>query len=1251
MPLNAQNKTSGSKHQTKPSAIKNVFKTAGMKDIRNSAPSPDVTKPLESTNSYQSTGKATPRTASPGPAQSTGNMAQETLHYSPGSSGVNKKKQKRRQKEAARKAAEQHATTDSRLAQEFANVADSAYQDIVKEMAAAQARGEANGYNYEGSDYDDPEQYEPVEEEDNSWECTSNYDPPRTNGHTLHNYPPAELSGIKDKKKKKKAKSSSVSQTGYSNHMPPSDPKSFHPPPPPPPPPLGQPLPSGTHQPSQNPSKHRIWNTSTVEDRERIKEFWLSLGEEDRRSLVKVEKEAVLKKMKEQQKHSCSCTVCGRKRTAIEEELEVLYDAYYEELEQYANNQQIIGEDGTIMGPPQFHHPMSRVSQSRHTPMLNGRSSRGRIQEIGEDDEAVDEDEYSDEEEDDEISEDDDREEQADPTPDFFNFGENLNVQDDLLKNDGKKFIEMMEQLAERRMQREEEAQYAAAGMNHPSMQGHNHGPPLDDDGYDDDEEEEYDSQDYDEDEEEEDDMEALSERDRMKEGRRMFQIFAARMFEQRVLTAYREKVALERQQKLLEELDDESRVDAQREAKKAKEAQKKKDKKRQQKQAKDEEKAKRDAEKAAEEMAAKALEEKKTEELRQRKEELRRKKEAEKKAQEEEKQRKEAEKQRRLKEAKEQQLEQERKQREQKEIEKKKREEIKKKEREERERREKEAREKKERDIRAKSEAEAKPQKTKDELMAKQSVQIAQNIQKRPSPANGPSISGLMAPGLHPPLTTSSHASPHLQIATPVVPKAPTPMRQRQQSLHESRNNSPKASLPASSSSTASPSASAGQNGTLTGPARSSLQPILTQQPQPSSYYSPIGASSGQFSQPPGLSSMPSMVATGFPSSTFGPPLSPMTQQAPHHHSMYSNQATVGGAQYRNFMAPTGVPFPPGINGSRQMPQGRAIVDPSPSQNSPMSVGSNDVSRYGLSRDNIPSHTHSRNTSASFDRSGFETPSTPAQAQPIARPAPIKRPSSAAPHQQRENIPPTNTDVDDLSNHLGSSALLDDTDLPLNSSTNDSRRGSMAPGAPRSTRQGFGINSGFSDSIGTTRIDNLPRGMQNGNGNTWSAQQSPFGGPPMSGPPLWSNGPGFGRPNNSSAFGSIGPASRANPPRVVSIRMAVRAACEKLDGRSLIGQASGWLRAEDLLREVQLMKPAHEAPINLPEMLEVCDMPGNIHNGDGSFIRLQDPSGWIIRYEPGRNSSMGGSGSPIIGGAMPTVGGQRPFQQQSGAF
>lgn len=61
----------------------------------------------------------------------------------------------------------------------------------------------------------------------------------------------------------------------------------------------------------------KLWSTNSTEERERIKEFWLGLGEEERRALVKVEKEAVLKKMKEQQKHSCSCAVCGRKRYVV----------------------------------------------------------------------------------------------------------------------------------------------------------------------------------------------------------------------------------------------------------------------------------------------------------------------------------------------------------------------------------------------------------------------------------------------------------------------------------------------------------------------------------------------------------------------------------------------------------------------------------------------------------------------------------------------------------------------------------------------------------------------------------------------------------------------------------------------------------------------------------------------------------------------------------------------------------------------
>jgi hypothetical protein len=89
-----------------------------------------------------------------------------------------------------------------------------------------------------------------------------------------------------------------------------------------------------------------------------------------------------------------------------------------------------------------------------------------------------------------------------------------LTVADDLLKNDGKKFIEMMEQLAERRMAREEDAkeQFNSNGYAHPPNGNiqphhhtHNHAPPPEEEDYDDEEEDEdeYDSQDDDYEEEE----------------------------------------------------------------------------------------------------------------------------------------------------------------------------------------------------------------------------------------------------------------------------------------------------------------------------------------------------------------------------------------------------------------------------------------------------------------------------------------------------------------------------------------------------------------------------------------------------------------------------------------------------------------------------------------------------------------------------------------------------------------------------
>lgn len=137
---------------------------------------------------------------------------------------------------------------------------------------------------------------------------------------------------------------------------------------------------------------------------------------------------------------------------------------------------------------------------------------------------------------------------------DFFGFGSSLatikgviTVADDMLKNDGAKFLEMMEQLAAKRASRED--------LNVRELQ-----------------------EETDEDDDEDDN---ISESQRDEDGKRMFSIFAARMFEQRVLQSYRERVAKEREEQLLRELEMEEEGKRAKEEKKAKEAQRKKDKKR----------------------------------------------------------------------------------------------------------------------------------------------------------------------------------------------------------------------------------------------------------------------------------------------------------------------------------------------------------------------------------------------------------------------------------------------------------------------------------------------------------------------------------------------------------------------------------------------------------------------------------------------------------------------------------------------
>ncbi|KAI9831574.1 MAG: hypothetical protein M1819_004806 [Sarea resinae] len=1187
----------------------------------------------------------------------------------------NRKKQKRRQKQAARLAAEQglaHDDMPEGLSRQGSQQDDGAFH----------SRTTRPGTHFANADGEDLDQFEPAEGEDmyytdeegrirqNSYDLGSD----QTNGHASR---PALGKKSKKKKKGKNALNDLPPPHSRATSTPMSATSSSQAPLPPPPPP---PLSTSALRPSHGISRDRIWNTSTQEERERIKDFWLSLGEEDRRSLVKVEKEAVLRKMKEQQKHSCSCTVCGRKRTAIEEELEVLYDAYYEELEQYANHQQTRLEDGApIMPPPgRFGPSLGRLPPDRMPPLMHPpQSSRGRIQELADDDEDEgDDEEYSDEEDEEEDYSDEEPEEPRGPAADFFNFGNSLTVQggiltvaDDLLKNDGKKFIEMMEQLAERRMQREEEAQYAAAsGLAHQSMgmqhshAGHNHGPLPDDEEYDD-EEDEYDSQEEDE-EFDDDEMDTMTEEQRMEEGRRMFQIFAARMFEQRVLTAYREKVARERQQKLLEELEEESRLDVQREAKKAREAQKRKDKKRQQKQAKEEEKARKEAEKAAEEAALRAIEEKKQEELRQKKEEQRRKKEAERKALEEERQRKEAEKQKRLQEERERQAEAERKQREQKEREKKKREEAKRREREEREakekevkeRKEREDKERKEREARAKAPKEAKDRAKKEEQNSHSTSQATHGASKRSQQPLSIPLPASLQPA------PSSFPSPHPQVATPVIPKAPTPVRPRRASQQGSHASSPKTPQALLGSSQAPSPSITGPQQTGLGPVgpggKAPNQPSQLQHPQSVSPMPSLGLPGGLHQPGPGLSNMLPLGSAGFPMSQ-APMMAGLTRGLMGHDGpLFPHQQGPIGPPFRQYSNPNGMPPPPGINGARNMSQGRGLhmEGPPPGISNQISnvMGPSTVgNHYGMTRDTMPSHSHSRQQSATFEKPSFEIPAPSSQAQPIARPTPIQRPSSVAPQQRGEENRRTQTDVDDLSNHLGSSALLDDTDEPFAGDAADTRRGSAAPGAHRTPGLGFSSSPLFSEPSGS-KMNSFGLGAQSGPRNQWGwgAPPTPFGAPDMSGTPPSSSAPGSGWANNN-AFGIIGGPNRANASRPVSIRLMTCTACKQLASTN----KSGFQTAQNILDRVNQLRPANEPSVHLKEVLDICETEGDAQNGGGYFTLDQDgksPEQVLVKYEEESGGSFGGRsafgpgpgeiGSPVPGNSMPAFGGPRPF-------
>ncbi|KAL6699129.1 hypothetical protein J3F84DRAFT_393490 [Trichoderma pleuroticola] len=1130
-----------------------------------------VPKASPSDSSRPSTPTVAKSNKAPPPADSTGLDTSAPI--------VNRKKQKRRQKAAAK-------------------------------AAAAQA---ANGHPSPAlsSDKQMPADYELVasDEDDDVYDLVDDAEPrPATNGHAID--PKANK---KNKKKKKKAIPGAHAEEmdlGQHRHNHHTHTHRYH----------GDDLAPAAPAPrGSGMSRDKIWSTSNHEERERIKEFWLGLGEDDRKSLVKVEKDAVLKKMKEQQKHTCSCTVCGRKRTAIEEELEGLYDAYYLELEQFANQ----GEGPPMLPPPPRDFS---IRQTRGLPGGYPRPppARGRIVEhVGDDDEELEEAYSEDEAEDDEYSDDEPPEEFPDSpdrdVADFLTFGNSLQVKggiltvaDDLLKNDGRRFIEMMEQLAERRMAREEDArEHFARGYGHPNgsySAPHNHPPPEDED-YEDEEEEE--EEDYDDSQDEyEDEEDPMTEEQRMEEGRRMFQIFAARMFEQRVLSAYKEKVAKERQEKLLEELEEESRAVDEQKAKKAKNAQKKKDKAAQRKQALADEKARKEAEKAAEETARIEAERKKIAEQKQKADDKRKQKEAQKKAEEDARLKKEADRLRRIHEQKEKQAEVERKAREAKEREKKLKDEQRTKEREAREQKEREAQEQKEARA-AKSQKESREaaeaareeqlQRAKEEKAAPKvsSVQVAQTQPSQPASKRGnqqqqqqqqpppqTQQTPVSLPAVlpqHPP-NPASFISPKIPVATPAIPKAPTPIRPRTTSQQHgngpaSSSDSQTASVPSQSASphSVTPVYTSPSTPVTIQPATISGTPPglpLAKGPSPSA---PFQLPMMSMQPPPGLGPHQPPPPPGFSNRPGHDPIFPVGfRPSPGH----------------NMMIP-----PPGINSSavRGYPP---VTMPPPGQGYPMPT-----------RDG-PVMTHGRQGSIGFESS----------------PAPIGRPGSVSHGYSR--------DKEEDTQHLGSRVLVED-DEPLGA---DAGVGGLRH-QPLGPRGGFAagpfIDSGF------------PMGH-----NPWG----PINSPPQPFPPTLAQqpfalptfgNPGWGPPSGPPGFhvgspSGLGSIRSHAQPRHVTVRLLLSQACKELTNTATADK-EGYVDLADIKGHVSLV--SGDPSISEQDLLNLCDTVGSLSNGGGSFDVKQDAVGlkkirWVPDTDEGLNphfravGAPGEIGSPLVGHA-----------------
>jgi hypothetical protein len=314
----------------------------------------------------------------------------------------------------------------------------------------------------------------------------------------------------------------------------------------------------------------------------------------------------------------------------------------------------------------------------------------------------------------------------------------------------------------------------------------------------------------------------------------------------------------------------------------------------------------------------------------------------------------------------------------------------------------------------------------------------------------------------------------------------------------------------------------------------------------------------------------------------------------------------------------------PPGMPGNRGFPMdGPPGLGPMPGF-----PGPNQAPPFGMG---LPAQ-HSRQGSGSF--ASMDVPISAPSTQPIHRPAPIQRPSSVKPHESNKHD--QDSDVDELANHLGSKALLDEEDVP---EFTDRRSSVQQHGSMRSMPIGFGFPDAPSSHQSTPYT-----GF--GSANTASIWGTPPSQPFSSngGPGPWGNSPTAGFFTNPLAMSTPRASDyRApNEPRLVWLRRVICTVCKMLATRQ--AGPDGFIDANEVQHQLDAFRDPREPVISQEEVKEACDIIDGTHNNGGGSLeykQLGDGRLSLIKFvdTAGPPPALGEIGSPIPSHSLPIAG------------